>query len=159
MAFQTPRAFRNNMNTFSQAVPAGSGLDDPRVSELLRRLHDEARRDLLLLPRLIPVLLLARLRNVPPMTATKPLVAKAYLGITAEVGNLLYLTARAIDARRAVEFGTSFGISSIYIAAAMRDNGGSFIGSDIDANKVALARRNLDEAGLSSVSEVRAGDA
>jgi len=41
----------------------------------------------------------------------------------------------------------------------MRDNGGYFVGSDIDANKVAVARRNLDDAGLSGVSEVREGDA
>jgi predicted O-methyltransferase YrrM len=148
------------MTTHTQAGPSGaSGLNEPRVNAVLRRLHNEARHDLWLLPRLIPVLLLARLRKVPPMTATKPLVGKAYLAITSKVGNLLYLTARAIDARHAVEFGTSFGISSIYLAAAMRANGGRFVGSEIEANKVAVARRNLDEAGLSAVSEVREGDA
>jgi predicted O-methyltransferase YrrM len=81
--------------------------------------------------------------------------AKGYLGVFPAVGNLLYLTARAIDARHAVEFGTSSGISAIYLAAAMRDNGGHFVGSEIDAHKVAVARRNIDEAGLSAFSEVR----
>lgn len=112
-----------------------------------------------MLARLIPVALFAQLRNVSLHEAAKPLVAKGYLGVFPAVGNLLYLTARAIDARHAVEFGTSFGISSIYLAAAMRENGGRFVGSEIEPTKVAVARRNLEEAGLSAFSEVREGDA
>jgi len=135
------------------------GLDDPRVKAVLRRLHDAAKRDIFVFVRAIPGLLLARLKGVPASIATKPLVAKASIGVLPNVGRLLYLTARAIDARHAVEFGTSFGISSIYLAAAMRDNGGRFVGSEIEASKAAVARRNLDEAGLSAFSEVREGDA
>jgi predicted O-methyltransferase YrrM len=105
------------------------------------------------------VALFAKLRNVSLHEAAKPLVAKGYLGVFPSVGNLLYLTARAIDARHAVEFGTSFGISAIYLAAAMRDNGGRFVGSEIEPSKVAVARRNLDEAGLSDFADVREGDA
>jgi predicted O-methyltransferase YrrM len=126
---------------------------------VLGRLHGEAKRDIFVFARAIPAILFARLKGVPWMTATNPLVAKAFIAVPPQVGNLLYLTARAIDARQAVEFGTSFGISSIYLAAAMRDNGGRFVGSDIEANKVAVASRNLDEAGLSTFSEVREGDA
>lgn len=140
------------------SLVAGSGLDDPRVSAVLRRLHHDAKRDLFLLARLVPVVLLGRLRKVPLATAAQPIVAKGYFAVFPTVGNLLYLTARAINARHAVEFGTSFGISAIYLAAAMRDNGGHFVGSDIDPNKVAGARRHLEEAGLSVFSEVREGD-
>jgi predicted O-methyltransferase YrrM len=144
----------------AQAMPANRlGLDEPRVKAALRRLHDEAKHDLFVLPRLIPVLLTARLKRVPLMTAVQPLVAKGFFAVTPEVGRLLYLTARAIGAQHVVEFGTSFGVSSIYLAAAMRDNCGHFVGSDIDANKVAVARRNPEDAGLSGVSEVRLGDA
>ena len=39
-------------------------------------------------------------------------------------GRLLYLVARSLRAQRIVEFGTSFGISTTYLAAAVRDNGG-----------------------------------
>jgi predicted O-methyltransferase YrrM len=145
---------------FVPSVPAtGSGLDEPRVRAVLTRLHGESWGDLLRIPRAMPGLLLARLKGVPAITAFKPLVAKSFLAITPAVGNLLYLTARASDARTAVEFGTSFGISSIYLAAAMRDNGGRFVGSEIEPSKSAIARRNLDEAGLSAFSEVREGDA
>jgi predicted O-methyltransferase YrrM len=140
------------------AATAGSGLSDSRVKAVLARLHGEAKRDLFLLARMIPAILLGRLRKVPLATVAQPIVAKGYFGVFPTVGNLLYLTARASDARLAVEFGTSFGISAIYLAAAMRDNGGHFVGSDIDPNKVAGARRNLEEAGLSAFSEVREGD-
>jgi predicted O-methyltransferase YrrM len=143
-----------------QPVPAAKlGLDDPRVKAVLSRLHHDARRDLFILARALPTLLLAGMRNVSVSTAAKPFVAKGYFGVFPTVGNLLYLTARAMDARYVVEFGTSFGISAIYLAAAMRDNGGRFVGSEYEAHKVAVARRNLDEAGLSAFSEVREGDA
>jgi predicted O-methyltransferase YrrM len=41
----------------------------------------------------------------------------------------------------------------------MRDNGGHFVGSELEPAKVATPRRNLDEAGLSAFAEVRQGDA
>ena len=40
-------------------------------------------------------------------------------------GQFLYLTARAIGARTVVEFGTSFGISTVYLGSAVVDNAGS----------------------------------
>jgi len=107
---------------------------------------------------MIPAIVLGRLKKVPLAKAAQPIIAKGNFGVFPTVGNLLYLSARAVDARLAVEFGTSFGISAIYLAAAMRDNGGHFVGSDIDPNKVAGARRNLTEAGLSAFAEVREGD-
>jgi predicted O-methyltransferase YrrM len=145
--------------SFHAGPAARPGLNDPRVKAVLTRLHSETRRDLLHIARAIPGLVLARLKGVPEAAASKPLIAKSFLAITPKVGNLLYLTARAIQAQHAVEFGTSFGISSIYLASAMRDNGGHFVGSEIEVGKAAVARRNLEEAGLSAFSEVRDGDA
>src|SRR5262245_5257768 len=55
--------------------------------------------------------LYARLKDVP-------------LPVSRETGALLYLLARSSGARAIVEFGTSFGISTIHLAAALRDNGG-----------------------------------
>jgi predicted O-methyltransferase YrrM len=75
-------------------------------------------------------------------------------------GRLAYLTARAIQARRIVEFGTSFGVSTLYLAAAVRDNGGGIvIGSELEPSKVSQARRNVAEAGLKGFVDIRAGDA
>jgi predicted O-methyltransferase YrrM len=120
-----------------------SGLDEPQAKAVLTRLHRAARRDVLIFARAFPALVLARLRGVPLAKAITPHLAGAYLPLSPVAGRFLYLTARAIDARRAVEFGTSFGVSAIYLASAMRDTGGSFIGSEKEPAKATAARRNL----------------
>jgi predicted O-methyltransferase YrrM len=63
-------------------------------------------------------------------------------------------------ATRVVEFATSIGMSTLYFAAAMRDNGGGkVIGSELVPAKAATARRNLNQAGLTEYAEIREGDA
>ncbi|MBO0713213.1 MAG: class I SAM-dependent methyltransferase [Acidimicrobiales bacterium] len=80
--------------------------------------------------------------------------------IAPEQGDLLYLLARATGATRIAECATSLGISTLYLAAAVRDNGGGLvIGSEIVEEKAQRARRSLEEAGLGSFVEVRVGDA
>jgi predicted O-methyltransferase YrrM len=80
--------------------------------------------------------------------------------IVPEQGDLIYLLCRAMGARRVVEFATSVGMSTLYFAAAMRDNGGGIvIGSELVPAKVAAARRNLAEAGLADYADIREGDA
>jgi predicted O-methyltransferase YrrM len=82
------------------------------------------------------------------------------LPVSRETGQLLYLMARAIRARSIVEFGTSFGLSTLHLAAALRDNGGGrLITSEFEPSKVAVARANIAAAGLSDVVELREGDA
>jgi predicted O-methyltransferase YrrM len=84
----------------------------------------------------------------------------ALLPVSRDAGRFLYAVARSISALRIVEFGTSFGISTIYFAAALRDNGGGLvIGSELEASKVAKANQHLAEAGLSQFAEIRSGDA
>jgi predicted O-methyltransferase YrrM len=80
--------------------------------------------------------------------------------IVPEQGDLIYLLCRAMGAWRVVEFATSVGMSTLYFAAAMRDNGGGLvIGSELVPAKVAAARRNLAEAGLAEYADIREGDA
>jgi predicted O-methyltransferase YrrM len=75
-------------------------------------------------------------------------------------GELIYLLCRALNARRVVDFATSVGFSTLYLAAALRDNGGGRVmGSEIVPAKIATARRNLTDARLSEWVEIRAGDA
>ncbi|MGB6385333.1 MAG: class I SAM-dependent methyltransferase [Terriglobales bacterium] len=77
-----------------------------------------------------------------------------------EQGDLIYLLCRGMRATRVVEFATSVGMSTLYFAAAMRDNGGgTVIGSELVSAKVATAKRNLREAGLADYAEIREGDA
>lgn len=82
------------------------------------------------------------------------------LAVSRETGVLLYMLARAIGARTIIEFGTSFGISTIHLASALRDNGGGrLIGSEFEPTKVDRARQNIALAGLSDLVEIREGDA
>ncbi len=48
--------------------------------------------------------------------------ANSFLAISPAYGRFLYMMARARNATRIVEFGTSMGVSTIYLAAALRDN-------------------------------------
>jgi predicted O-methyltransferase YrrM len=83
-----------------------------------------------------------------------------YLAVSPETARMLYMLSRSIRARSIVEFGTSFGISTIYLAAALRDNGGGHvIGTEFEHAKVERARANLSAAGLSDLVDVREGDA
>ncbi len=80
--------------------------------------------------------------------------------IRPDQGDLIYLLCRGMRATRVVEFATSVGMSTLYFAAAMRDNGGGrVIASELVPAKVATAMRNLTEAGLADYAEIREGDA
>ncbi|PRE29249.1 O-methyltransferase [Burkholderia multivorans] len=83
-----------------------------------------------------------------------------WLPVSRETGVLLYQLARSTNARHIVEFGTSFGLSTLYLAAALRDNGGGrLIGSEFEPSKVAKARAHLAAGGVADLVEIREGDA
>jgi predicted O-methyltransferase YrrM len=83
-----------------------------------------------------------------------------HLSVSRETAMLLYMLARSVRARTIVEFGTSFGVSTLHLTAALRDNGGGrLIGTEFELTKVAQARANIAVAGLDDLAEIRAGDA
>ncbi|MEO8098566.1 MAG: class I SAM-dependent methyltransferase [Acidobacteriota bacterium] len=72
-----------------------------------------------------------------------------------------YLLCRALKVARVVEAGTSFGVSTLYLAAAVRDNqieNGVVIATEYEPKKAAIARENFEEAGLGTFIELREGD-
>jgi len=82
-----------------------------------------------------------------------------------------YHVCRALRAQRVVEAGTSFGVSTLFLAAAVRDNlpngaevqlhGGArpiVIGTEHEPEKARIARGHFAEAGLSDLIELREGD-
>ena len=82
------------------------------------------------------------------------------LAVSRETGTLLYMLARSIRATAIVEFGTSFGLSTLCLASALRDNGsGRLVTSEFEPSKIDRARRNLTEGGLADLVEFRVGDA
>jgi|SRR5579875_264760 len=97
--------------------------------------------------------------NVPAAERADAMQA-FYLPISARGGQLLYALARSARPQTIVEFGTSFGISTVYLGAAVADNGtGHVYGTELSPAKVAAARANLAEAGVGDVVTVLAGDA
>ena len=83
-----------------------------------------------------------------------------HLAVSKDTGALLYMLARSTKARQIVEFGTSFGVSTLHLAAALKDNGGGhLITTEFELSKVAHARRNVAAAQLSEFVEFREGDA
>ena len=88
------------------------------------------------------------------------LMKDLWLPVSRETGALLYMLARSTCAKSIVEFGTSFGISTLHLADALRDNGGGrIITSEFEPSKVARAREHLAEGGLADLVEIREGDA
>jgi len=83
-----------------------------------------------------------------------------FLNVSAELGRFLYVCARARRAKRIVEFGTSFGISTIHLAVALRDGGGGhLISTELESTKAIRAQQNLADAGLDGIVDIRVGDA
>ena len=70
-----------------------------------------------------------------------------------------HMLCRALRATRIVEVGTSFGVSTLYLADAVRANGGGVvIGTEYEPAKAARARETFAAAGLSGFVDLREGD-
>jgi predicted O-methyltransferase YrrM len=82
------------------------------------------------------------------------------LAVSRATGDLLYMLACSTRATSIIEFGTSFGLSNICLASALRDNGGGrLITTEFEPSKMLRARANLAAAGLADLVEFREGDA
>lgn len=145
----------------TNASPTANSLLRGDVRALLDRLHGEARGDRWRLPLKMPGLALGLLRGKTLTDVMRDGAARdLYLTISPEQGRFLYLVGRTLGARRVVEFGTSFGLSTIYLAAAVADNGGgTVIGTELEPSKQRAATENLRAAGFGDVADVRLGDA
>jgi predicted O-methyltransferase YrrM len=83
-----------------------------------------------------------------------------YMPISPLGGDLLYILVRAKRPNTVVEFGMSYGISTIYLAAAVADNAtGRVVSTELSTAKVVAARANLVEADLGDHVTVLLGDA
>lgn len=112
-------------------------LDDPIANGVLSRLYAEDAAQ--------------RRAGLPSSARTR--------NIDVESGRFLLLTARIMGAKRVVEIGSSNGLSTIWLASAMRVTGGHVTGTEILPERAAEANANLDEAGLAAYAVVVAGDA
>jgi predicted O-methyltransferase YrrM len=140
-------------------------LNDPKLERLLDRLHERsdaqtsairehyAERD-------------KAVDRAPEHQAalTKAFLADKIYALDRDKAEFCYHLCRTIDARRVVEIGTSYGVSTLYLAAAVRDNiragGGSgmVIGTEYEPEKARAARTHFSDSGLSSFIDLREGD-
>ncbi|WP_125264395.1 O-methyltransferase [Streptomyces alboflavus] len=133
-------------------------LEDPRVSAALDRMFRHAEQDEETSRRARAALPQGSAPLGPQEQAD--VNAEVYMPISAQGGRLLYNLIRAVRPATVVEFGTSFGISTLHLAAAVRDNGtGRVISTELSAAKAAAARRTFAETGLDDVITVLEGDA
>jgi predicted O-methyltransferase YrrM len=79
------------------------------------------------------------------------------LNVTPETGRLLAILVQATRARRILEVGTSNGYSTIWLAWAARETDGQIETLERDANKIAMARANLERAGLADRVTIHGG--
>ncbi|MEI2432968.1 O-methyltransferase [Lysobacter yananisis] len=152
------------MNTSAASHGAASTLTAAPLSVLIQRLFDEA--DATSPMDLPEVAAMPRDEHERLMRSTTEYLdfygrlKDMPLAVSRETGILLYQLARSTGARSIVEFGTSFGISTLHLAAALRDNGGGrLISSEFEPSKIERARANLAAGGLADLVEIREGDA
>lgn len=84
---------------------------------------------------------------------------KKMLNLEPDTARLVYILARSSGAKRALEIGTSNGYSTIWLASAVAPHGGRVTSIDLSAEKQAMARENLQRAGLLESVELVLGKA
>lgn len=149
----------------------------PEVEKTLAALHPSTS------PRAVAVLrdLHARALAESAFVSTANEIRDAktmYVALDPDKCAFVYLMLRACGARYVVEAGTSFGVSTIYLALAVGQNvaagagGGDHVGSieggegrviatENEASKAAVARQNWEDAGIYDVArwiDLREGD-
>lgn len=86
-------------------------------------------------------------------------MADKLVALEPDKAEFCHLMCRALRATRVVEVGTSWGVSTLYLADAVRANGGGVvIAAEYEPLKAAAARAHFAEAGLEGVIDLREGD-
>jgi caffeoyl-CoA O-methyltransferase len=78
--------------------------------------------------------------------------------VVPETGALLHVLALACAARRIVEVGTAIGVSTLYLARALPDDG-KVVSFDVDSERQSAARAYLERAGVADRCDLRLQDA
>src|SRR5665213_776183 len=80
------------------------------------------------------------------------------ISITANQGKFLQVMAILCNAKKILELGTLGGYSTIWLARALPEDG-KLITIEFDKHHADVAKRNIDNAGLSKIVDVRVGKA
>ena len=130
-------------------------LQDRRVATELDRMYTESKNQMSKLREMQSEL--GRAMTTQERTEA---MSEFYIPVTPEAGRLLYSLVRATRPTTVVEFGMSFGISAVHLAAAVRDNGnGRVVTTELSDTKIAAAKQTFAETGLDDVITILEGDA
>jgi predicted O-methyltransferase YrrM len=138
--------------------PTANPIRDRQINDVLGRLHARADREM---PGLVVNLMLQSVVQAFGVEGDHgAYVRDKLICIDRGQGWLIYTLCRSLRASRAVEFGTSFGVSTLYLAAAMRDQGaGTVIGTEIEPEKARQARESFAQGGVADLIDLREGNA
>ena len=135
-------------------------LNDKQVESVLFQQYQQAeKQNKSILWHLLPKLPRLLTKGIDWAEEDSDFYDDKYISIVPDQGTFLYMQARALNAKNIIEFGTSYGISTLYLGKAAKDNGGRVITTENLAHKAAVARQNFQQAGLADYIEVREGDA
>jgi len=126
-------------------------IKDDQITNTLNKLHKEASSQML-------TVMMGASKSI--FRKLEPADMKdAYIAISKDQGEFIYGLLIEKQAKNIIEFGTSFGISAIYLAAAAKETNGHVITSELLENKCRIAQQNFEEAGLEKWIDLREGDA
>jgi predicted O-methyltransferase YrrM len=137
-------------------------INDPRLQSVLARLHalSDAQTEAL-------AAFEANRRTAGATVSEEDVKAfrrDKLVALDKDKAEFCYRLCRATGARRVVEIGTSFGVSTLYLAAAVRANraalggDGIVVATEYEPLKAAQARENFAAAGVADLIDLREGD-
>jgi predicted O-methyltransferase YrrM len=136
-----------------------SVLNDPGLERILAALHAKSDEQIAAMHSFR-----AARQNPPTPDEIRTFRRDKLVALDRDKAMFCYQLCRATNARRIVEIGTSHGVSTLYLAAAVRDNiatsggDGKVIGTEYEPEKAAAARRNFAASGLSRCIDLQQGD-
>ncbi|RKR13014.1 putative O-methyltransferase YrrM [Maribacter vaceletii] len=126
-------------------------IQDENINEVLNELFKDAKNDRLRMMKSFA-------KN--PFRAMKPIDFKeVYLSISKHQGEELVSLIKKNNLKNIVEFGTSFGISTLFLAEGAIQTKGSIITTELIESKAKKAKENFKKAGVDNLIEVREGNA
>lgn len=140
-----------------------SPLNDPKLEAKLAALHAKSagQADEL---RAYPSIIASNGSDLEKEARGRDFLSDKLVALDRDKGEFCYQICRAINAHNVVEIGTSFGVSTVYLAAAIRDNievkpsRARVIGTEHEPGKVAAAKALFTDCGLDHLIDLREGD-
>ena len=150
-------------STAKDSYPSATAIEaSPHILTLLARLHKESldqEDELKGNPQM------AALRSKPDEDHRKALMADKFIALDADKAAFMYALVRAMGATHVVEVGTSYGVSTIYLALAVGQNAkggkkGRVVATEHEPAKAKRARAYWRECGkdVEEVVELKEGD-